>query len=159
MSLDTVRLFRSRHDQQPLEILTREQARSLKSSGEAYFCNHGRDMCLNAPRPEALPEMEEGSMSNWRTIRESKLPVNVQKRCKISSLRVTTKQFVTPREPKAPLIFNLNYPIALPEQYHVVEPITCKSCGNTFYRNSGDHLVTCKPCISKQQIGIEKAKR
>ncbi len=70
----------------------------MKQAGEAYFCNHGRDLCLNTPKARtASCEDEPGSITNWRTIHESRLPINVQKRLAVSCLHITTRQYIRPK--------------------------------------------------------------
>lgn len=94
---DRVPVYADRTCKVPFKEVSRAEARRMKSDGEAYFCNHGRDLCLNAPKRKPVAEKEEaGSMSYWKTVRESCLPINEQKRLSISCLRVTTRQYIEP---------------------------------------------------------------
>jgi len=95
---DRVPVYADRTCRFPYKVVSRAEARRMKQDGEAYFCNHGRDLCLNAPKRKTVAEKDEvGSMSYWRTVRESRLPINEQKRLSVSCLHITTRQYIEPR--------------------------------------------------------------
>jgi len=94
-----VKVYADRTSPAPIKVVSRAEARRMKLAGEAYFCNHGRDLCLNAAKRPAhkTEEDEHGSLGNWKTLHESRLPINLQKRLAVSCLHITTRQYVTPK--------------------------------------------------------------